>query len=75
MVKPNNELGFSFSDLYPNMGKMETSELAVPENDDLEALHEDTNAVDTATNETSNKKIFLALGILFALVIFLGARG
>ena len=35
MVKPNNELNFSMSDLYPNWGGIDTSQLAVPESDDL----------------------------------------
>lgn len=75
MQVPNRELGFSFSDLYPNMRGMDTSNLVVPESDDLEALHEDVETAETASGETSGKSILLSLGIVLALIIFLGSRG
>lgn len=73
MLVPN-EMGFSYNDLYPGMSKsIETSNLATPETDDLEALNEDTKITDEATPKgASGKSIFLAFGVLVALIIFFG---
>lgn len=73
---PNKELSFAFADLYPNMGGMDTSTLAVPESDDLEALNHDTKTSEEANahTEARGKNIFLALGVILALVIFFGGN-
>ena len=75
MIAPNNELVFSMSDLYPNWGGIDTSQLAVPETDDLEALNEDAKtAEESRTTTASRKNILLAFGVLIALVIFFGGK-
>lgn len=75
MVKPNNELNFSMSDLYPNWGGIDTSQLAVPETDDLEALNESEKVVEESKVSTaSNKNIILAIGVFIALVVFFGGK-
>lgn len=75
MLKPNKELGFAMSDLYPNFGGYDTSTLATPEADDLDALNEDATVSEKAvTHEARKKNIFLALGVLLALVFFFGGK-
>ena len=75
MLIPNNEMGFSMSDLYPNMGGVDTSTLANPEVDDQDALNEDVKVAEASTTtEASKKNIFIGLGILVALVIFFGGK-
>lgn len=75
MVKANNELGFAMADLYPNFGGHDTSTLATPEADDQDALNEDTKVADQAvTSEARKINIFLALGVLVALIIFFGGK-
>ena len=43
------ELKFSMTDMYPNFSGVETSNLAVPEVDDQDALNEDTATAEGAT--------------------------
>lgn len=75
MNRPNNELGFAYSDLYPNWGGIDTSQLATPEVDDQDALNEDTNISEKASStESSKRNIFLALAVLLGLVIFFGGK-
>lgn len=75
MFVPNNELSFAMSDLYPNFGGTDTSNLAVPEADDLDALGEDSKqAENVGIKEARTKNIFVALAIIIALVIFLGGK-
>ena len=75
MIVPNNELGFAFADLYPNYGGVDTSNLAVPETDDLDALNEDTKTAEEASQtEARSKNIFIALGVMVALVVFFGGK-
>ena len=73
MLKPNNELGFAMTDLYPNYGGVDTSTLANPESDDQQALNENPDVAETVTVTTARKKnIFIALGVLLALIVFFG---
>lgn len=75
MIKPNNELGFSMSDLYPNFGGVDTSTLATPETDDQDALNEDTKVAEEASaTEARGKNIFLAFMVLVALIVFFGGK-
>ena len=75
MIIPNNELSFSMSDLYPNFGGVDTSTLATPEVDDLDALNEDVKIAEASTKtEASKKNIFIALGVLIGLIIFFGGK-
>lgn len=75
MVKPNNELSFSMSDLYPNWGGIDTSQLAVPESDDLEALNENEKvAEESKVAVASNKNIIIAIIVFIALTIFFGGK-
>ena len=70
-----NELGFSMADLYPNYGGIDTSTMVNPEADDQEALNEDTKIINEATTkEARSKNVFLALGVLVALIIFFGGK-
>lgn len=73
MNKPNNELGFAMADLYPNYGGVDTSTLATPEVDDQEALNESPDLADAGVpNHARKKNVFLALGVMVALVVFFG---
>lgn len=75
MQKPNNELGFAMADLYPNYGGFDTSTIATPEVDDLEALNEDTTtAEESSATEARSKNIFMALAVMVALVVFFGGK-
>ena len=75
MFAPNKELMFSMADLYPNMGGTDTSNLAVPEADDLEAMGEDAKqAENLGIKEARTKNVFIALAIIGALVVFLGGK-
>ena len=75
MIKPNNELGFSMADLYPNFGGVDTSTLATPETDDQDALNEDTKVAEEASvTEAKGKNIFLAFVVLIALIVFFGGK-
>ena len=74
MLKPNDSLGFAYADLYPNWTGIDTSQLAVPEEQDLEALHEDATAAEESSTQASTKSIFLTLGVLAAIVVFFGGR-
>ena len=75
MVKPNNELNFSMSDLYPNWGGIDTSQLAVLESDDLEALNEDEKVAEASKVATaSNKNIIIAIIVFIALTVFFGGK-
>lgn len=75
MLIPNNEMCFSMADLYPNMGGVDTSTLANPEVDDQDALNEDVKIAEASTvTEAKSKNIFIALGVLIALVIFFGGK-
>ena len=67
------ELTIPMGDIYPNAKTGETSNLAVPDSDKMEALNDDVETAKTASNtETSTKKIMMALGVLALLVIFFG---
>lgn len=69
------ELGFSMADLYPGAGGVDTSTLATPEVDDQEALNEDVKVAEkSSVKEASGKSIFLALGVILALIIFFGGK-
>lgn len=75
MIKPNNELGFSMSDLYPNFGGIDTSTVVTPETDDQDALNEDVKiAEESSTTEAKGKNIFMALLVLCALIVFFGGK-
>lgn len=69
----NGELQFSFSDLYPTYGGVDTSTKATPENDDQDALNEDVSTAEKASAiEASKTSVFATLGILVLLIIFFG---
>lgn len=69
------ELGFSMSDLYPNYGGIDTSTIVNPEADDQEALNEDTQvATESSTKGARGKNIFIAMIVMFALVVFFGGK-
>lgn len=75
MIKPNNELCFSMSDLYPNWGGLDTSQLAVPEEDDLVALNESEKvAEESKVGTASTKNIIIAIIVFIALTIFFGGK-
>ena len=72
MIKPNNELGFSMSDLYPNFGGIDTSTVVTPETDDQDALNVATQIAKRP--EAKGKNIFMALLVLCALIVFFGGK-
>lgn len=75
MLKPNNELGFAMADLYPNYGGVDTSTLVTPEVDDQDALNENVKvAEESSATQASSKNIFIAIGVIIALVIFFGGN-
>lgn len=75
MIKPNNELGFALSDLYPNWGGIDTSQLATLEDDDLEAMNENADTAEASKTTTASKKnIMLAMLVMVALVVFFGGK-
>ena len=68
---------FSFRDLYPNQATAteETSTMANPDKDDQEALKENTKVTEKGDMRGASKKnVFLAIGVLVALVVFFGAK-
>ena len=69
----SGELGFSFADLYPTYGGVDTSTKATPENDDQEALNEDVDVAEkSSATEAGKVSIFATLAILVLLIIFFG---
>lgn len=69
----NGELQFSFADLYPTYGGVDTSTKATPENDDQDALNEDVSTAEKASAiEASKTSVFATLAILVLLIIFFG---
>lgn len=69
-------LEFSYSDMYPGWGKIETSTLAQPSADDQEALQEDTTTSEKAdVTKASKYKVFLAFVAIILMVLFLGVGG
>lgn len=68
-------LGLYLSDLYPNM-TADTSERSTPDVDDQDAMHEETQVAEKASaTESSSRNIFLAIGIIALMVVFLGMGG
>lgn len=67
-------LGLYLKDLYPNYSGIDTTDETIPDVSDKDALGEEMQTAEKATvKESSRKNIFLALGILICLVVFLGA--
>ena len=67
------KLAFSYADLYPAMGGVETSNLATPEAEDQAAMTEDnavSEKVDPRTPGTKN--ILIALGLVSVLAVVFG---
>ena len=65
------EMNYFMSDLYPGIG-LETSTQANPEKDDQEALIEDTDVAEESSQQARSKNVFLALGLMIALIVFFG---
>lgn len=64
---------FNMRDVYPNLGTTETSTEVNPEVDDQNALNEDVKtAEESSTHHAKSKSIFLAIGVMVALVLFFG---
>lgn len=60
-------------DLYPSTGIQETSTEVVPEANDQDALGEDKVTAESVDARTPNSKnIFIGLGLIALLVVFLG---
>ena len=68
----NNSLLFSLRDVYPNLGAVETSTAVNPEADDQEALNQNPEEAQQAGRNASKRNVFLAIGVIIALIIFLG---
>lgn len=66
-------MDFKFRDLYPTMGISETSTDVIPEADDMEALNENAKDAQTASKKFARgSKMLLAVGVLLAVIVFLG---
>ena len=70
-------MAFSMRDLYPTMGFEETSTNVIPDVNNQEALAENKEDVDNAhaTKTARKKNIFIAMGLMLALVVFFGVQG
>lgn len=71
-------MNYFYQDLYPNMASptLESSLLLAPEKDDQEALAENDKVSDEASNTESRRgMIWLAVGLIVAMVILFGAGG
>lgn len=67
-------MNYSFRDIYPTMGIEETSTEAIPEPVEQAALQEDAATAETVNPKFARgKNIILAVGILTAVVFFLGS--
>lgn len=66
-------LNFGYRDLYPTMGVSETSTEVVPGADDMEALNENAGEAKAASKTFARgTKMILAVGVLLAVIVFLG---
>ena len=66
-------MNFALRDLYPSMGITETSTEVIPEEEDMEVLNENPEDAEKASKTTARgKNIRLAVGVLIAVIIFLG---
>ena len=67
-----SDLTFSFKDLYPDLSGEETGERAIPDEDKQKLMSEQSQTADEAGKKARPKFIFLALGLIAALVVFYG---
>lgn len=71
-------MDYNFGDLYPDISRGLTditSLSANPDKDDQEALAEDSKVSDKADfRNPRNGMVFLAIGLIVALVVFLGVE-
>lgn len=66
-------MDFSIGDLYPAMTLNATEHLANPGVEDQEALNENADVSKNATTKASRPKyIWLAVGVVLAIVVFMG---
>ena len=66
-------LSYAFADLYPTYGGVETSNIAIPEQYDQEAMNMDSKtAEETSNTNARSKNVFVAIGIIVAFVVLLG---
>ena len=66
------EMGFSYKDLYPNYGGVETSTQALPDEDDMDALAENADDAEEATSGARPKNLIIAAIVMIAVVVWLG---
>lgn len=71
-----SELFFSMKDIYPTFpGTPETSNRANLDMEDREALTENSEAIEKSSGaQSSTKNIFIAFGLIIAIIIFLGGK-
>lgn len=67
-----HETTYSFKDLYPGYFGEETGEKVIPNEQKQQTLAENVEDTIKASKKASPKYIFIALGLIAALVIFFG---
>ena len=67
-----HETTFGFKDLYPEFAGEETGERVIPDEDKQQTLAENADDTVKASKHAKPKFIFIALGLIVALVIFFG---
>ena len=66
-------LNFGYRDLYPTMGVAETSTEVIPDANDMDALNENAGEAEKASKTFARgTKMILAVGVLLAVIVFLG---
>lgn len=66
------EMTFGFKDLYPDYMGEETGERVIPDEEKQEVLSENADDVKEAGKKARPRFVFIALGLIVALVIFFG---
>ena len=68
-------MNYSYRDIYPTMGVIETSTEAIPVPEEQEALQEDVNSArETRPNYARGKNILIGIAVLVCAVVFLGGE-
>jgi hypothetical protein len=71
-IMPNLDL--YMNDIYPNMGRDNTNTIVQPDAEDQQALVDNEEIAQKVNSSTPNKsRVLGAIGILFAIALFMGA--
>ena len=66
------ETTYGFKDLYPDYLGEETGERVIPDEDKQQTLSENADDTIKASKHAKPKFVFIALGLLVAMIIFFG---